>query len=206
MEHKCKQCRREGKKLFLKGERCNSGKCAIVKRNYAPGTHGNKKATKLTEYGIQLREKQQAKRTYRLRETQFNNYYKRSIRKKGDTGSLMLELLEMRLDNVIYRLNLARSRREARQLVKHGFFSLNDKKADLPSIEVKANDIIKIKKSKLNKKAFQNLEKGIDLSRIPSWLSFDPKSKEAKVVGKPTIKEINPQFDLKYIVEFYSRV
>ncbi|MFH0856817.1 MAG: 30S ribosomal protein S4 [bacterium] len=204
---KCKKCRREGKKLFLKGERCNTGKCAIVKRNYPPGAQGNKKGPgKMTEYGMQLREKQQAKRIYGLSETQFKNYFKQAIRKKGDTGSKLLELLEMRLDNAVYRLGLGRSRKEARQLVRHGFFELDGKKADIPSIEVKVNNKLKLKNSKAGKKILQDLDKKIDPSKIPSWLSFEVKAMEGKVVSKPNAEEVNPQFDIKSIVEFYSRL
>lgn len=202
---KCRQCRREGKKLFLKGERCNSGKCAIVKRNYAPGIHGNKGPKKLTEYGAQLREKQQAKRIYGITEAQFKNYYAKAIRKKEDTGDKLLEMLEMRFDNVIYRLGIAKSRKQARQMVKHNFFLLNEKKANIPSMEVKVNDKINIKKTKLEKKILQNLDGKKDTGDLPSWVSLDIKERKGKIVGKPAIKEVNPQFDMKAIVEFYSR-
>jgi len=200
---RCKQCRREGKKLFLKGDRCNGGSCAVVKRNYPPGIHGNKKYKKITEYGMQLREKQQAKSIYRITERQFENYFDNAIKKKGDTGSQILELLENRLDNVIYKIGLAKSRRSARQLVGHGFFMLNNKKASIPSIQVKVNDIIKLKK--INKKLVTDLVKKIDLSKLPSWLSFDTHASQIKVTGHPTVEEVSPQFDLKSIVEYYSR-
>ncbi|MFH1187855.1 MAG: 30S ribosomal protein S4 [bacterium] len=202
---KCKQCRREGKKLFLKGERCSSGKCAIVKRNYAPGMHGNKSFKKLTEYGAQLREKQQAKRIYGITETQLKNYFVKAMRKKGDTGAKLLELLEMRFDNAIFRLGMAKSRKQARQMVKHNFFVLNEKKANIPSIEVKVNDKINIKKTKIGKKNTQDLDKKIDIRSLPSWVSVDIKEMVAKIVAKPSIEEVNPQFDMKAIVEFYSR-
>ncbi|OGF22968.1 30S ribosomal protein S4 [Candidatus Falkowbacteria bacterium RBG_13_39_14] len=202
---KCRQCRREGKKLFLKGERCNSGKCAIVKRNYVPGIHGNKGPKKLTEYGAQLREKQQAKRIYGITEAQLKNYYGKAIKKKEDTGAKLLEMLEMRFDNVIYRLGIAKSRKQARQMVKHNFFTLNEKKANIPSMEVKVNDRINIKKNKLSKKLVQNLDNNKDGSDLPSWITFDIKERNGKIVGKPAIKEVNPQFDVKAIVEFYSR-
>lgn len=203
MNKRCKICRREGKKLFLKGERCNAGKCALVKRNYPPGIHGNKGSKKLTEYGLQLREKQEAKRTYGLSETQFRNYFKKSVKQKGDTVSKMLELLEMRLDNAIYRLGLSRSRKEARQLVTHGFFLVNKKKADIPSINLRVNDIVGIRK--MNKGILKDLDKKIDFKKLPSWLSFDLGVNEAKIVGKPELTEVNPHFDLKAIVEYYSR-
>lgn len=202
---KCKKCRREGKKLFLKGERCNTGKCAIVKRNYPPGMQ-HKGMKKTTEYGMQLREKQQAKRIYGLSETQFKNYFKRSIREKSETGGKLLELLEMRMDNAVYRLGFARSRKEARQLVRHGFFEIDGKKANIPSIEVKVNNKLNLKKLKAGKKIMLNLNDKIDPGKIPSWLAFDAKSREGKVVSKPTVEEVNPQFDLKAIVEFYSRL
>ncbi|MFH1030844.1 MAG: 30S ribosomal protein S4 [bacterium] len=201
----CKQCRREGKKLFLKGDRCNSGKCAIVKRNYAPGMHGNKGFKKLTAYGSQLREKQQAKRIYGITEAQLANYFVKAMRKRGETGAKLLELLEMRFDNVIYRLGISKSRIQARQMVRHNFFTLNDKKANIPSIKVKVNDKIRLKKTKVNKVILQNLEKRIDVGNIPSWLFFNIKDKESNVVSTPAIGEVNPQFDIKAIVEFYSR-
>ncbi|MFH1192092.1 MAG: 30S ribosomal protein S4 [bacterium] len=203
---RCKQCRREGKKLFLKGDRCNSGKCSITKRNYKPGMHGNKTFTKLTAYGIQLREKQQAKRIYGINETQLRNYYDSAMQKKGDTGAKIIDSLERRMDNVIYRLGIARSRKEARQLVKHGFFVLNGKKADIPSMQVKMNDIINFKKTKEGKKVAEKISgNNVDASKLPSWLVIDIKNKSGKVVGDPKAEEVNPIFDLKAIVEFYSR-
>lgn len=200
----CKKCRREGKKLFLKGQRCYGVKCASVKRNYPPGIHGSKGQKKLTEFGKQLREKQQVKLIYGISEKQLRNYYKYTIRKKGETGGYILELLEMRLDNVIFRLGLAASRRFARQLVSHGFFNLNKRKANIASMQVKVNDIISIKK--VQSKIFDNFEKKLDLSLLPSWITFDLKSKEAKITGKPTIEEVNPPFNIKAIVEYYSRL
>ncbi|MFC1613154.1 30S ribosomal protein S4 [Patescibacteria group bacterium] len=200
---RCKKCRREGKKLFLKGDRCNGNSCAILKRNYPPGIHGNKKYKKLTEYGMQLREKQQAKSIYGINEKQFENYFNNAIKKKGDTGNQILGLLERRLDNVIYRIGLAKSRSSARQFVGHNFFMLNDKKASIPSMQVKVNDIIKLKK--INKKNINELVKKIDLSKLPSWASFDIQTSKIKITGDPTVGEVSPQFDLKAIVEYYSR-
>ena len=139
----CKLCRREGQKLFLKGERCYSSKCAIERRNYAPGQHGQARK-KQSEYGLQLREKQKAKRFYGMQETQFRNLFEKAAKKPGMTGENLLILLESRLDNVVFRLGFASSRKEARQLVTHGHFTVNGKKADIPSMEVKAGDVIKV--------------------------------------------------------------
>ena len=148
LDHKCKQCRREGVKLFLKGEKCYGPKCPIVRRNYPPGIHGAKKTRqRLTEYGHQLREKQKAKKIYGILERPFRNYYQKAIKQKGDTNEILGQLLEMRLDNVIYRLGLAKSRKAARQLVSHGFFLVNGKKVNIPSYQVKIKDEITIKPS-----------------------------------------------------------
>ena len=140
LNSKCKKCRREGVKLFLKGERCLSPKCPILKRNYPPGVHGPKGRKRTTEYGTQLREKQKAKRIYGINERQFRNYYRKAISKKGDTGQILQQLLQMRFDNVIYLLRLARSRVQARQMVGHGLFLVNGKKVNIPSYQLKTKD------------------------------------------------------------------
>lgn len=154
----CKLCRREGQKLFLKGERCYSSKCAIERRNYAPGQHGQARK-KISEYGLQLREKQKAKRFYGLQETQFRNLFDKAQRKQGKTGDNLLILLETRLDNVVFRLGFASSRKEARQLIVHGHFTVNGKKATIPSMEVKPGDVIKVKERALTLLSLRRLRK-----------------------------------------------
>jgi len=203
---KCRICRREGEKLFLKGERCNSAKCPIIRRNYPPGMHGMKSATRrLTGYGTQLREKQKAKRLYGLMETQFRNYFEKAKKEKGDTSENMVRHLEMRLDNVIYRLGFARSRSMARQMVSHGLFTVNDKKVNIPSYSVKPNDIIKINGTKSEKKIFESLKDKLKKQETPSWLMIDAAKLEGKVLSAPQGDELKQIFDPKLIVEFYSR-
>lgn len=202
----CKQCRREGKKLFLKGERCFTPKCAMVKRNYPPGVHGSSKGKpRITEYGLQLREKQKAKRIYGLMESQFRNYYKKAIKKVGDTGEILFQFLEQRLDNVVYRLGLAKSRRLARQLINHGHFLINGKKVDIPSFELKPGDVVSIRESSLKLVPFKDLSETLKKQETVAWLSLDPKALAGKVLNKPTREDLAEAFDVKLIVEYYSR-
>ena len=204
LDHKCKQCRREGVKLFLKGEKCYGPKCPIVRRNYPPGIHGAKKTRqRLTEYGHQLREKQKAKKIYGILERPFRNYCQKAIKQKGDTNEILGQLLEMRLDNVIYRLGLAKSRKAARQLVSHGFFLVNGKKVNIPSYQVKIKDEITIKPSKTKTKAFIDLN--LEKHEVPGWLHFDPKEMKAKIINRPKEEELEKSFNTRLIVEFYSR-
>lgn len=206
LDKKCKQCRRIGEKLFLKGERCFTPKCAMVKRNYPPGYHGQKGYPKKTEFGLQLQEKQKAKKKYGLLERQFQNYYKKALKLKGNSDYNLLLLLESRLDNVIYRLGLAKSRNKTRQLVLHGFVMVNDKKVNIPSYQVKVGDVINIKESKLSQSYFVDLQKTIVKETTPSWLAFlDNKKFIAKVISKPTKEEIIQDINTSLIIEFYSR-
>jgi len=205
LDPKCKQCRREGSKLFLKGERCFSPKCPILKRNYPPGIHGPKGRRRQTEYGQQLREKQKAKKAYGILERQFRNYYRKAIAQKGDTGEIIQQLLEMRLDNVIYRLNLAKSRKQARQMVTHNLFLVNGKTVNIPSYQLKAKDEITIKPEKAKAKNFADLEKKLEKQETPGWVSFDLKTKTAKILNKPSGNELEQIFNPRLIVEFYSR-
>lgn len=200
---KCKKCRREGKKIFLKGERCFSVKCAMIKRPYAPGQHGQSRRMGLSEYGIQLREKQKVKRTYGLLEKQFRKYYDMASSMKGNTGVLLSTLLERRMDNVVYRLGLAESRNHARQLVNHGHFFLNGIKTDIPSCLLKEGDIISIKNDK--GVYFQNLKNVLKNHQTPSWLSLDLQKIEGKVVSSPTLDEIDISSNIHLIIEFYSK-
>ncbi|MDO4395495.1 MAG: 30S ribosomal protein S4 [Clostridia bacterium] len=198
----CRLCRREGQKLFLKGERCYSAKCALEKRNYAPGQHGQSRK-KVSEYGLQLREKQKAKRFYGLQEKQFRNLFDKAARKQGKTGENMLILLETRLDNVVYRLGFASSRKEARQLVVHGHFTVNGKKATAPAMELKAGDIVKVKEKSTNSPKFKEVK---DMAiTVPSWMSVDVEKLEGKVVSVPTREEIDTPVAEHLIVELYSK-
>ena len=197
----CKLCRREGQKLFLKGERCYSTKCAIERRNYAPGQHGQARK-KQSEYGLQLREKQKAKRFYGVPETQFRNTFEKAENKKGQTGENLMIALETRLDNVVFRLGFAASRKEARQLVTHGHFTVNGKKANIPSMEVKAGDVIKVKEKSQSSPKFKEI-KEMSIT-VPSWMTVDVEKLEGKVVAMPR-EDIDTPIAEHLIVELYSK-
>jgi len=206
LDAKCRKCRREGVKLFLKGERCLSPKCAIIRRNFPPGAHGTKGGKKhLTEYGTQLREKQKAKRIYGIFEKQLYNYYSKAIREQGDTGEIIKQMLQMRLDNVVYQLGLAKSRTQARQMVGHKLFFVNGKKVNIPSFQLSVKDEITIKPSKADSKIFAELDKKLENKEFPTWLSFDVKTMAGKVVSKPIGDELDKSFSPRLIVEFYSK-
>ncbi len=200
----CKLCRREGKKLFLKGERCYTGKCALERRSYAPGQHGQMRK-KPTEYGLQLRAKQQAKRYYGIAEKQFYKYFLMAERKQGVTGENLLRICESRIDNVVYVLGWASSRAEARQLVNHGHFQVNGKKVDIPSYLVKAGDIVAIKgKSKESEKIKKVVE--VNGARpVPQWLDRNNDELTAKVLDLPTREQIDVPVEEHLIVELYSK-
>lgn len=198
----CKLCRREGQKLFLKGERCYSTKCAIERRNYAPGQHGQARK-KQSEYGLQLREKQKAKRFYGVPETQFRNTFEKAENKKGQTGENLMIALETRLDNVVFRLGFAASRKEARQLVTHGHFTVNGKKANIPSMEVKAGDVIKVKEKSQSSPKFKEI-KEMSIT-VPSWMTVDVDKLEGKVVAMPRREDIDTPIAEHLIVELYSK-
>jgi len=202
---KCKQCRREGQKLFIKGERCYSPKCAMVKKNFPPGAHGAKGYPRLSGYGIQLREKQKAKKIYRILEAQFKNYFKKAFKNKENTGEILLQLLEMRLDNVIYRSGLAKSRNLARQLVSHGHFLVNSKKVNIPSYQLKIGDIISLKDKSKNLKIFSKLKEQIKKTEPLGWISIDLEKLEIKITDKPKLSDAKKEFDPKLIIEFYSK-
>lgn len=198
----CRLCRREGQKLFLKGDRCYSTKCALEKRNFPPGQHGQGRK-KISEYGLQLREKQKTKRFYGLQETQFRNLFDKAARKKGITGENLLILLETRLDNVVFRLGFASSRKEARQLVTHGHFTVNGRKVDIPSYQVKAGDIIKVKEKSASSPKFREIK---DMTITgPSWLTVDVDKLEGKVISIPLRDEIDTPVAEHLIVELYSK-
>jgi small subunit ribosomal protein S4 len=205
LKEKCKQCRREGIKLFLKADRCNSPKCAMVKRNFPPGAHGAKGYSRLTGYGQQLREKQKVKRIYRILETQMSNYFAKASKAKGNTEETLIQLLETRFDNVVYRIGLAKSRDLARQLISHNHFMINGKKVNIPSFQVKIGDVIAIQPKSKNIKPLANLKEQLKGKDIQSWLFLDPDKMEIKVTGKPSLAESKGEFDLKLIIEFYSK-
>lgn len=201
----CKRCRREGEKLFLKGERCQSPKCPMIKRNYPPGLHGAKGRTRLTAYGRQLREKQKTKRIYGLLEKQFANYYEKAKRQKGNTSETLARFLEKRLDNIVYRLGFAVSRRLARQLVSHGHFLVNQKKVNIPSYQAKVGDIIGLRAKSGKSTYFKNLGEIIGKQEMPSWLTLDKENLTGKVTSQLQLADWPKNIDLTLVIEYYSR-
>ena len=203
-DEQCRICRREGQKLFLKGSRCYSDKCSISRRNYAPGQHGQKRA-KLSEYGTQLREKQKTKAFYGVGEKQFRKYFEMAENKKGITGENLLQILESRLDNVVYRAGFGTSRAQARQLVNHGHFNVNGVKTDIASYLVKPGDVISVRENKRDSKiAKENAE--VNSSKlIPDWLEKDNEKLEAKVVRLATREDVDLPVEEHLIVELYSK-
>ena len=200
----CRLCRREGKKLYLKGDRCVSGKCALDRRNTAPGQHGAA-TKKLKEYGKQTREKQSARRYYGVLEKQFVNYYEEAARQQGMTGENLLKLLERRYDNVVYRMGMANSRKEARQLVLHGHFTINGKKANIPSILVRSGDVIAVAENFKKSAKCKALAEALETKTSPKWLEVDKASLVAKVVTLPEREDIDFPFEEQLIVELYSK-
>ena len=200
----CKLCRREGTKLFLKGERCTSGKCALDRRSTAPGQHGaaNKKQR---EYGMQLREKQKARRYYCISEGQFHKYFEMAVAKQGITGENLLRILESRLDNIVYRLGLAMSRPEARQLVNHGHFTVNGKKVNIPSYLVKAGDVIALRENSRSLAKFKDVAEANSSRPVAKWLDFNSATFEAKVMNLPDRADIDLPIEEHLIVELYSK-
>ena len=204
-EASCRQCRREGMKLYLKGERCYStNKCAFERRPTPPGQHG-KRRTKLSEYGLQLREKQKVKRIYGVLEKQFAHYFELAEKQKGITGSNLLEILETRLDNVVYRLGLATSRKEARQLVQHAHFLVNGKKVNVPSYLVKEGDTIEVKAKSKKSPKFKEILEATENRAVAPWLSADLDTLSGKVIGRPTREDIDVEIAEHLIVELYSK-
>ncbi len=201
----CKICRREGEKLYLKGERCYTDKCPVERRPYAPGQHGKDRRGKLSEYGIQLREKQKVKSIYGILERQNRRYFKIATKMQGIAGENYLQLLERRLDNVVYRLGFATSRSEARQFVLHGHIRVNGRKVNIPSYLVDVEDVITVKESSRKLPRFKEVfEINADL-KVPDWLSVDMEKAEGKVLALPTRDDIDYPVEENLIVEFYSR-
>ena len=204
MNKQCAQCRRAGTKLFLKGEKCNGPKCAMVKRNYPAGEHGIKRRrSKKSVYGRQLAEKQKAKEIYGMRERQFSNYMRQAANKPGDTGGFLLNFLESRLDNVVFRIGLASSRPAARQMINHGHVAVNGKKVDIPSYRVKVSEVISVRDKSKGKTIFNKMQEKLAKVEPVSWLATDPTKLSAKVLNIPTVE--TPGFSIKSIIEFYSR-
>ncbi|MBU4375699.1 30S ribosomal protein S4 [Patescibacteria group bacterium] len=205
LDPKCKQCRREGEKLMLKGDRCDSAKCAMVKKNYPPGAHGGNRRPRQSDYSIQLREKQKAKKIYNILEKQFRITFEKAKKQKGDAGENLLKMLETRLDNTVFRLGFSKSRSHARQLVSHGHFTVGGKKINIPSYQVKAGDVIKIKKINKKIKAFENLKEKFKKYEAPGWLNASAEDLSGKVLHQPSKKDFDMKINTQMIVEFYSR-
>ena len=201
----CRLCRREGEKLFLKGERCYTDKCAMERRPYAPGDHGQGRRRKLSEFGVQLREKQKVKRIYGVLENQFRRYFEKAEHQPGVTGDNFLQILESRLDNVVYRLGFATSRNEARQLVRHGHIKVNDRRVDIPSYQVNTGDKVVVKDSSKDMKRMEEIVEFNEAQEAPSWLETDLNQLEGKVLGEPVREDIDLPIQEQLIVEFYSR-
>jgi len=201
---KCRLCRREGSKLYLKGDRCYTDKCAITRRAYAPGQHGQSRK-KMSEYGVQLREKQKVRRIYGILEKQFRDYFAEAERLRGVTGENLLRLLELRFDNVVYRMGFGESRAEARQLVRHGHFTVNGKKVDIPSYQIGLNDLIAVKANSKSTDKFKGLAENSAGKTAPQWLSTNAEMMEARVIALPVREDIDLPIEEHLIVELYSR-
>lgn len=200
----CKLCRREKQKLFLKGDRCFTEKCAVARRDYAPGQHGQRRR-KLSEYGMQLREKQKARRFYGLLEGQFEKYYEMAVKQPGIAGENLLRILESRLDNVVYRLGFAMSRPEARQLVLHGHFTVDGKRVNIPSYLVKAGQVIGVRPNSLNSPKFKEVLEANASKPIPKWLELDRSTNVGKVVTLAAREDIDLPIEEHLIIEYYSK-
>ena len=201
----CRLCRREAMKLFLKGERCYGEKCAIERRNVPPGQHGKGRRQRLMGYGLQLREKQKVKRMYGVLERQFRRYFEEADRQKGVTGETLLQLLERRLDNVVYRLGFAASRPQARQLVRHGHFTVNGRRADIPSFSVRAGDVVAVRASSAKNPAILYAMEEVKGRGIPEWLQLDGQALSGRLTTAPTRDQLNLPVQEQLIVELYSK-
>ncbi|MBI4366331.1 MAG: 30S ribosomal protein S4 [Deltaproteobacteria bacterium] len=201
----CRLCRREGMKLFLKGDRCFTEKCAVERREYAPGQHGQNRR-KLSEYGVQLREKQKVRRRYGLVERQFRLTFARAEQMRGVTGENLLQLLERRLDNVVYRCGFARSLQEARQLVRHGHFAVNDRKVDIPSFTVNAGDVVRVREGSAKVARIAEAVEGVDRrGGVPEWLQVEKERMTGRIAGLPSRQHLTLPIQEQLIVELYSK-
>jgi small subunit ribosomal protein S4 len=203
-EAKCKLCRRENLKLFLKGERCYTDKCAMERRPYPPGQHGQARA-KISEYGLQLREKQKMRRIYGVLEKQFRSYYSEAARRKGVTGEQLIQLLERRLDNVVYRLGFANNRDEARQFVRHGHFKLNGKKVNIPSLSVRAGDTLTVIDGSKQNTHIQAAIANVEKRGVPQWLELDGNNFKGSVKALPSREDVTMPLQEQLVVELYSK-
>lgn len=200
----CRLCRREGEKLFVKGERCFTEKCAVERRKYPPGQHGQRRG-KLSDYGIQLREKQKARKNYGIVERQFRKYFHEAERQKGTTGEVLLQLLERRLDNVVFRMGFAVNRRQARQLITHGHFTVKGKRINIPSYSVKADDIIEVKESSRDIQGISDNIARLEHRVIPGWVEVDGQNFRGRVLHIPSMEEMQLPIQEQLIVELYSK-
>jgi small subunit ribosomal protein S4 len=202
----CRLCRREGMKLYLKGERCHTEKCAIEKRNFVPGQHGKEKKAKILGYGLQLREKQKARRYYGILEGQFRTYFEKGSRMKGITGENLLNMLERRLDNVVYRMGFGTSRNQSRQIVRHGHIQVNGRKVNIPSFQVKPGDLIEVREKSKNHAAILHAKEATAAYPNPNWLEVDRDALKARVLQQPKREElVQIQLNEQLIVELYSK-
>lgn len=201
----CRLCRREGMKLFLKGAKCFAEKCPVEKRNFAPGQHGKDRRAKIVGYGLQLREKQKAKRIYFTLEKQFRNYFEKAVRAKGVTGEALLQQLERRLDNVVYRLGFAVARRQARQLVRHGHVEVNGRKVDIPSFQVSVGDEIRVRERSRKLAFVEGIREQTSHQPLANWLELDRENFKGRVTALPKREDINLPVNEQLIVELYSK-
>jgi small subunit ribosomal protein S4 len=205
LDPKCRQCRREGEKLFLKGEKCFTDKCAIEKRNFPPGQHGQRRNQRLSDYGVQLREKQKLRRIYGILEGQFRSYYAEADRQKGITGENLLQLLECRLDNVTYRMGLGASRTEARQIVRHNGILVNGKRVNIPSYQVKPGDTVQVAEAAKNQLRIKGALAAAEQRGFPEWLDVDVKALKGVFKAKPQRDELPATINESLVVELYSK-
>lgn len=205
LDPKCKQCRREGEKLFLKGEKCFTDKCGIEKRSYPPGQHGQRRGGRLSDYGVQLREKQKLRKIYGILEKQFRSYYAEADRLKGVTGENLLQLLESRLDNVVYRMGIGVSRSESRQLVRHNSITVNGSRVNIPSYQVKPGDQVAVAEASKNQLRVKSATEAADERGFPEWVEFDVKKLSGTFKNKPQRDDLPPTINESLIVELYSK-
>jgi len=203
-DSKCRLCRREGEKLYLKGEKCYTAKCAMEKRAYPPGQHGQRR-TRLSDYALQLREKQKLRRTYGVLEKQFRSYYAEAARIKGSTGENLLQLLECRLDNVVYRMGFSSSRSEARQLVRHNGIVVNGVRVNIPSFQIKADDVVEVKESAKNQNRIKSALDFVEQRGIPEWIELDIKKMQGTFKVKPVRSDLSAEINEHLVVELYSK-
>ncbi|MEQ1601957.1 MAG: 30S ribosomal protein S4 [Methylophilaceae bacterium] len=205
LDPKCRQCRREGEKLFLKGEKCFTDKCAIEKRNFPPGQHGQRRNQRLSDYGVQLREKQKLRRIYGILEKQFRGYYAEADRKKGITGENLLQLLECRLDNVTYRMGIGASRTESRQIVRHNSILVNGRRVNIPSFQVKPGDVVQVATASLQQLRIKGALAAAEQRGFPEWIEMDVKALKGTFKAKPLRDELPSTINESLVVELYSK-